>query len=491
MGSPDKISFTRYIRIHRNKVEPIYLQIAYQFINAVQRGYLPLGTKISGSRVLAEELGVHRKTIIAAFDELQAQGWVEIIPKKGTFVGNPQLTKTLTSTTNKREDAGFTFRKSFLLDSPFEKNECDYHFNDGQPDYRLVNLDELSRFYRSSLKRKQVLKRLGDFSSRGNPYFLSQLGYYLNVTRSIHVSKDNILVAKNKELLLFSLAKQLIQPGDCVLVGELSFFFANMIFQQAGATIKTIPLDKDGLDVSYIRSHFKKGEIRCLYLNSHNFYPTTIALSEKRRKELVQLAHDYSFIILEDNDDYEFQYEKSAIPSLFHLDNNGIVVYIGSFGKILNPTFQIGFMLAPKNFTQEMAKFLQVLEPQEDLVLEQVLGEMIEEGSGIRYQKKASKTYKEKRDDFAEILQENLGNVCSYEIPTGGLAFWIQFKVTISLNQLVKHCKKNNLFLPRICLYQNQQITALRLGFGHLNKEEMTQVVLLLKKSVEETLSTN
>lgn len=477
-------TIARYIRIQREKTEAIYLQIVYQFINAVQRGYLTAGTKIVGSRVLAKELQVHRKTIVAALEELQAQGWVETKPKVGTFIANPQVSKTLKGINETKAIAGFEFRTSFLLDSPYEKNEWDYYFTDGQPDYRLLEVDELSRFYRNSLKRKQVAKRLGDFSSRGNPFFLEQLSYYLNITRAIHVSQSNMLVAKNKELLLYAVVQQLIQPGDSVLVGALSFFFGNMVFQQAGAQLKTIPIDKDGIDVDYIEKNFQKGEIRCVYLNAHSFYPTTVVLLEKRREKLVQLAERYAFVIIEDNDDYEFYYEKKTPNALFNVDTNANVIYLSSFGKILSPTFQMGFLLAPADFIREVAKFIQVLEPQEDWVLEQVLGEFIEEGSGIRYQRKANKNYKEKRDDFGALLKKYVGSYCSFDYPKGGLAFWVELKNPVSLNQLAKKCKQNNLFLPRICQYQNREITALRLGFGHLNKEEMTEVIIRLRDSI-------
>lgn len=93
MNSPDKINFSRYIRINRKKPEAIYLQIVYQFINAVQRGDLKVGEKIVGSRVLSENIGVHRKTVVSAMEELQAQGWVEMVAKKARLFKIRKLKK--------------------------------------------------------------------------------------------------------------------------------------------------------------------------------------------------------------------------------------------------------------------------------------------------------------------------------------------------------------------------------------------------------------
>src|SRR5690625_4763873 len=91
MSSPDIPSFSQFIKIDRRKSDPIYLQIVYQFIQAVQGRLLEVGNKIPGSRRLSKDLNVHRKTIIAALDELQTQGWVTTVPSVGTFVENPDL----------------------------------------------------------------------------------------------------------------------------------------------------------------------------------------------------------------------------------------------------------------------------------------------------------------------------------------------------------------------------------------------------------------
>jgi GntR family transcriptional regulator/MocR family aminotransferase len=86
MDSPVKIPYESFIKIDRKSETSIYLQIANQLINAIQRGFLPFGTKLPGTRAFSEMLDVHRNTAVAVYDELSAQGWVESFPNKGTFV---------------------------------------------------------------------------------------------------------------------------------------------------------------------------------------------------------------------------------------------------------------------------------------------------------------------------------------------------------------------------------------------------------------------
>ena len=482
------ISISQFIRIDRRKSDSLYLQIAYQFINAVQRGLIPIGVKLPGTRIWSEELGVHRKTVVAAFEELEAQNWIDIKAKVGAFVQNPELkvrkVNSLASITSKSvEKAKFSFNKSFILSSPFEKEQNRFICNDGQPDYRIIKTQELSRFYTGALKRRNIQTNIGNYAVQENEFFKEQLSYYLNLTRGFHISKDHLLVAKSREMLFYTLAKMLFNENDIVLVGELSFFSMNMVFNQEKVNVKTVPLDKNGIDISYIKKYFKKGEIRCVYLNPQQSYPTTSVLSKIRRKELINLAQEYDFVIIEDSEDFEFNYQKQVDLPMANNNVNSRIIYLGSIGKHLHPTFQLSFMMAPPDFISESKKHVSILNPQGNFVLEQALGEMIIEGDMFRYQKKTIKIYRERMLQFEALLERDFGETIRFERPAYGFAFWIEFQEKISLAKLAQEMKARDIFLPRICMYQNKNKIALRLGFAHWTLEELEAFMVLFKES--------
>jgi GntR family transcriptional regulator/MocR family aminotransferase len=284
---------------------------------------------------------------------------------------------------------------------------------------------------------------------------------------------------------IYIVSEILLSKGDTVLVGALSYFSVNMIFQKAGVDIVSIPIDEEGIIVESVREACQKQKIRMLYLTPHHHYPTTVALSAKRRLELLNLANEYGFIILEDDYDYEFHYDKSPILPLSSADTNGMVIYIGSFGKSLAPGFRTGFIVAPENLMAEMRKYLGIIDRQGDVLMERVLGEMIAEGEINRYLKKSLKVYQERRDYFAELLEKHLGNAVQFQKPSGGLAIWTEWNIPISLMQLSRHCAQNNLFIPKTLLYQNKNITAMRLGFGNLNFDEMEKSIEILSENVK------
>jgi GntR family transcriptional regulator/MocR family aminotransferase len=465
------------------------MQISNQLINAIQRGYLPFGTKLPGTRALSQILGVHRNTIVAVYDELFAQGWVESLPNKGTFVIGKDPDKPLkikNFETNNLENypktVGFSFKTSNILDNPFEHSNCEYIFNDGIPDIRLTQIDQHSRIYSSILKRKA--HKIGQYNQDGSEFFKKNLSQYLNLSRGLPISNNNLLITRSTEMSIYIVSEILLSQGDTVLVGELSYFSVNMIFQKAGVKIQQIPIDNEGINVEEVRKICEKQKIRMLYLTPHHHYPTTVTLSAQRRLELLNLANEFGFIILEDDYDYDFHYDKSPILPLASADTNGMVVYIGSFGKSLAPGFRTGFIVAPENLMTEMRKYLGIIDRQGDVLMEHVLGEMIAEGEINRYLKKSLKIYRERRDHFSLLLKEYLNECIDFQKPLGGLAIWAEWKIPVNLMQLSRECAKNNLFIPKTLLYQNKNLSAMRLGYGNLNFNEMEKSIEIFSKTI-------
>ncbi len=492
MSSPVLIPYQSFIAINRSSDVSVYIQISNQLINAIQRGFLPYGTKLPGTRTLSNLLEVHRNTIISVYDELLAQGWIESFPNKGTFViGKEQNSSTIQSVRqnqleNYPKQTGFSFKTSNILDNPFEHSECDYIFNDGIPDIRLTQVDQYSGIYSSILKRKA--HKIGQYNSDGSEFFKQHLSQYLNLSRGLAISKNNLLITRSTEMSMYIVSEILLSQGDTVLVGELSYFSVNMIFQRTGVNIRTVSIDEEGVNVEEVRKICEKQKIRMLYLTPHHHYPTTVTLSAKRRLELLNLSQEYGFIILEDDYDYDFHYDKSPILPLASADTAGMVVYIGSFGKLLAPGFRTGFIVAPENVMTEMRKYLGIIDRQGDILMEHVLGEMIAEGEINRYLKKSLKIYKERRDHFAALLKHHLDEYIDFKIPSGGLALWAEWKNPLNLMLLSKKCAQNNLFIPKTLLYQNCNLTAMRLGFGNFSTNEMEKAVEILSVNTKSML---
>ncbi|HRL71377.1 MAG: PLP-dependent aminotransferase family protein [Flavobacterium sp.] len=491
--SPVNTLLKKLIHFEKSSATPVYIQISQQIINAIQRSYLAGGTLLPGTRVFSQLIQINRNTAVAVYDELASQSWVDIIANKGTFVSAPeQKTAAIKAGSNQigdvynfAEATGFPFQTSFHLSSTQEFSEAKYELNDGQPDLRLHPIHEFSKWYSAAMKRKSLISKWNQNKKTRYSVFENQLCNYLNATRGLHIKPKNVISTRSTEMSLYIISQLLIRPKEVVLVGNLSNYAANMIFQQSGASIKKIPVDEQGLNVDYIRTHFTKGAIRCVYICTNRDYPTTVSLSAERRLKLLQLAKEYQFAIIEDDYDYDFQFEGLAMLPMASGDANGVVIYLGKLGQSLFPSFQTGFVVAPENLISEAKNYLQMLDRQGDLTQEQMLSELIYEGEIHRLLKKNVLVYKQRRDFLYQCLEENFKNAVHFKKPTGGLALWLQFNTVISLVKLSEQALKYDLFLSKTILYQDKNTCAIRLGFGHLNEEEIEIIVKKLKQAYD------
>jgi len=491
MSSPVQIPFHSFIQLKQSSGTPVYLQIVFEFIKAIQLGLLPEGTKLPGTRILCKEFKVNRNTLIKAFQDLEAQGFIEIRPNAGTYIlSAPQQNKVRGSSNSGISDpdlpVGFSFKKSSILENPLEVSHLPLQFNDGMPDLRLVHTDILGKLYVSKLKKQKNSKIWAETRTVAHQNFKLQFANYLNLTRGIRISSEKLLTTTSHETSLYLVIKLLITPGDKVVVATPSYYLSNMTLTDSGAQIVSIAMNDDGIDTGQLRKICESQNIRLLYLNSVYHYPTTTALSAKKRIEILEMAKLFNFVILEDDYDFDFHHDNNPILPLTAFDSNERVVYIGSFARSMPMGFGYGFVVASKAFIQELEKHQNILEPGIDVIKEQVLTDWIQDGEVHRLSKKNRKVYKERRDHFISLLDNKLGGKISYQVPARGLAVWVEWLQPFNLVQLQQKCAANGLFLPKTILYQTKNIRATRLGFGNMNYLEMENAIELLKKSVED-----
>lgn len=493
MDSPVQIPFKSFIKLNPKDATAIYLQIVFEFIKAIQTGLLPQGTKLPGTRVLCKLLEVNRNTLIKAFHDLDAQGFIEILPNKGIFILSDQkpANKVKGASLGKNtleQDEGFTFSKSSVLENPVETSDLPYQFNDGLPDLKLVHTDILSRLYVAKLKSKKNTKVWEQLQTQSHLNFKQHFSNYLNLTRGLRISTAQLLATSSHEIGLYIVIKALIAFGDKVVVATPSYYLPNMTLLNCGAQIISVPVEEDGVSISHLKKVCEEHTIRVLYLTSNYHYPTTVALNAKKRIELLELAKLYDFVIVEDDYEFDFHYDNNPLLPLAAMDVNHRVVYIGSFGKSLPSGFAYGFITGPDEFIKELEKHLNILEPGTDVIKDQVLTDWIKDGEVHRLAKKNKKIYKERRDQFVLLLEEKLKAHVRFKVPSRGLAVWVEWLDDINLVKLQKECAKNGLFLPKTILYQNKNLRATRLGFGHLEHHEMENALNVLRKCLTTTI---
>jgi GntR family transcriptional regulator/MocR family aminotransferase len=479
------------IQVQKDCDTPVYLQIANCVIQEMKKGRLGPGIKLPGTRQMAEILTVHRKTIVRAYEELDAQGWIEMHPSKGTFTSQelPEINGRRFSNKPRQhafpKETGYAVKVNNNVRAPVPPLRHIIGFHDG-PDVRLTPSDELGRAYRGVLSRGTYLKYMSYVETPGVQKFRMILSEYLNSSRGLQTSFENILITRGSQMGLYLLSCVLFSKGDSVIVGDTNYYYADRVFMMAGAKLVRIKTDEWGIDVDAVEKVCRRKKIKALFITSHHHYPTTVTLSASRRIKLLSLAEKYGFIIIEDDYDYDFHYLSSPILPLVSADTKGMVVYIGTLSKSIAPAIRTGYIVAPENLILELARIRQLIDTQGDPIMELALSEMFEEGHIKRHMKKALLVYHRRRDFLCSYLKEKLPDVIDFKVPDGGLAIWAKFNKSVPLPPLSQKLRTQGIILSNGLIHNTTSVSlnATRMGFGWMDEQEALQAVDILTKAI-------
>ncbi|MEO6038586.1 MAG: PLP-dependent aminotransferase family protein, partial [Saprospiraceae bacterium] len=448
------LPFSTLLTFDKTAKTPVFLQIAAALTENIRRGIVPVGAQLPGTRMMADLLQVHRKTVVAAYEELLAQGWLETQHSRGTFVSQklPEirpiaLEKNGQPTAATAQKPGFHFQSNPLLASPIFKGSHDLAFNDGFPDVRIAPWDALSRAYRTVLRQGYRKNLLFYGETTGEPSLRAAVTDYLRESRALPISIDNVLITRGTMMAIHLAVQCIVQPGEVVLVGEVSYTSCNLIIRQGGAKLLTVPVDEQGMDVEAIARLCQKMPVRMVYVTPHHQHPTTVIMPAERRLRLLQLARTYGFCILEDDYDYDFHYNSSPILPLAAADAGHNVVYVGSLSKVFSPALRVGYVVAPAEVIAAMANLRRIIDRQGDNLLEAAVAVLFRDGEMRRHLKKAQKIYHRRRDFFCGLLKTELGQVIEFAKPTGGLAVWARFDRAFPLPEIARKCREKGLWI--------------------------------------------
>jgi GntR family transcriptional regulator/MocR family aminotransferase len=459
---------------------PVFVQIAHAVAADVRRGRLRPGDPLPGSRALAEALGVHRNTVLAAYRELAAEGWIDTEQARGTFVS-----RTLPDPTPRRTGAalrtGVPSKTSFDLAPgpephlPLTRRPDVLALPGGVPDVRLVPAAALARAHRRALLRAgQSLLGYGD--PRGLPELRAALSTMLAATRGLACGDGDLVVTRGSQMALYLTARALLRPGDLVAVEDPGYRPAWEALRLAGARLVPLKVDADGLDVAALAELAAREPVRAVYTTPHHQYPTTVTLAPGRRLQLLALAQAHRFAVIEDDYDHEFHYEGRPILPLASADAVGSVVYIGTLSKVLAPGLRIGYLVAPAPLLERVVAVRSFIDMSGDRVLEAAAAELLQTGEVGRHIRRARRLYQARRDAFATALRARLGDALQFNEPNGGMALWARTRgVDPAAWSRAAHDRGVVFQIGRQFAFDARPIPHVRLGFAGLDERGLQE----------------
>lgn len=344
------------ITMDRDSAEPLYRQLRTAILGDIAAGSLDPDTPLPSSRRLADELGLSRNTINAAYQELVAEGFIDALPRRGLFV-NPRMralspaSAPAPADSHSASDAPLDWAARLgplpAADLPHVRKPADWHlmpfpFVTGQVDVATFPIRAWNQALRDALLPQHAHASLDDVICADDPLLTEALCRHVLPTRGITATADQILVTMGSQHALHLLAGALLRPGGTAGMEEPGYLDARQIFTRAGARTLPLPVDAEG-----IVPPSGHGALDLLYLTPSHHHPTNVTLSLPRRRQILAELAGTDTVVIEDDYDSELRYLGSPAPALKGLDSVGRVVYLGTFTKFLAPGLRMGYLVGP------------------------------------------------------------------------------------------------------------------------------------------------
>lgn len=473
-------------RIDPARDVPIYMQIIQALIRDIERGRLTSGTFLPSSRELAHILGVNRKTVVLAYEDLIAQGWLDSAGTRGTMVAT-----ALPDPVKRHQGEAEATMSSAAIDYRFAIPPArpiavpagpGLKIDEGAPDGRLFPAELLARAYRVAAHRASRDNGFQYRDPRGSPALREAIATMLKSQRGLPVTAENICITRGSQNGIFLAAQVLVQPGDSVIVEALTYEPAVAAFRALGANIVPVGLDEDGIDIEAVEHACRRNAVRAVFVTPHHQFPTTVSLRPERRLRLLELARQFGFAIIEDDYDHEFHFESQPLLPMAGY-GPGLVLYVGSMSKLLLPALRIGYVAAPPAVIDAIAHRVSLTDGMGNTLTEDAAAELIDNGELRRHARKVRQIYARRRLDFAAEIDRALGDIVDYRMPDGGLAFWL--RVDTDLDQMEVRAAAMGLRFAssRSFVTRDDAPRGLRIGFASLNAHEARTALAALREA--------
>ncbi|WCD77562.1 MocR-like pyridoxine biosynthesis transcription factor PdxR [Pseudomonas sp. TUM22785] len=440
-------------------------QLYRQLRDAIEDGRLASGARLPPSRLLAEQLGISRKTVADTYAQLTYEDYLVGRIGSGTFVNARAATRVRSRFASELAEADF-IRHWQDVPIPFRHPTLEgtlrYDFIGGATARSQFPHDDWRRCTQHALR--QMASARGFYGQPEGVEALRQaIARHISFARGVRCTGDDVIVCSGAQQALDLLARVMLQPGSVVAMEDPGYTPARLLFGIQGAQVASIPVDAEGMCVDAIPDG-----TRLIYVTPSHQFPLGMPMSPARREALLQRARELGAIVIEDDYDSEFRYEGRPTDSLQSMDEHGVVAYVGTFSKTLLPELRLGYAILPDVLLEPLIKVKQITDWHSSTLPQWALAKFIDEGSLHKHIRRCHAVYSSRRE---RILARVAGDLAPWfdAVPAvAGAHMALLCKVPIDLPLLMEQARKVEVGLyPLAPFYHQQEPRAgLLLGFG-------------------------
>ncbi|UXI67468.1 PLP-dependent aminotransferase family protein [Tahibacter amnicola] len=386
---------------------PLYAQLTRALKAAILAGRVAAGSRLPATRVLAREMELSRNTVLAAYEQLHAEGFLLGKVGSGSYVASieaARATRPVARVAPATPVARYAKRAREVFDRIIPGRQYKglrFNLQYGLP---LTN-PALTSAWRRSLAQASAHAELDYPDPQGLLALRTQVCDYLARRRGIVAAPEDVLIVSGTQQAFFLAATVIIEPGESVVLEDPHYRGARQVFQAHGAKVEVAGVDGDGLITDALPA---RGTRLVVVTPSHQF-PAGAVMSLARRLELLDYAARQRCWIMEDDYDGEFRYDAHPLAAMQSLDRHGRVIYIGSFSKTLFPSLRLGYMVLPPGLRQAFVAAKWFCDRGCPAIEQAALARFMGDGGFERHLRDAAKTLKQRRNAMLAGLRRYAG----------------------------------------------------------------------------------
>ena len=453
------------IRLQRHSDEPLFVQLCDLVRQRISEQLIESGTRLPASRNLAATLDISRGTVVTAYEQLAAEGYIEGRRGSGFYVRD--ISRGTSIEAARPRDV-----RNIAREHDFQAPIA----HPGYPDKRLFPARQWARCLARSARVNPQSMAINT-SRLGDPRLREAIAAYLADWRGMSVDPGQILITAGSVDALETCLRTMCRAGEDVALENPCYPPLRHIAENLGANIQWLPVGNNG-------ARLPDGKPRLVVLTPSHQFPLGGTMPVQRRHEYLQWANDNSSWILEDDYDSEFRYAGRPIPALASLDTRERTIYVGTFSKVFSVGLRLGYLIMPQSLVGDFERTLTYFGIKAALPCQPALADFIESGEFYRHIRRVRRIYQERRRLLIELLQQQLAPWIEFDDHQAGMLITVRFKNELDDKEIAKRCRDDGVIFPALSEYYTQAPaqSGLLLGFCPFDDTEIRDNMAILEK---------
>jgi len=410
------------VPIQRGNGVPLHQQVYDGLRRAILERLLRSGERLPATRVLAQELEMSRLAVLTAYEQLLHEGYLEGRVGSGTFVATTLPDDSLIAVTaSDRRRASGPAKRPGSSSPPSVVRERLRPFRISVP-----ALDKFPHRQWTTLVVRHARALSPANMAYGDPAGVTALreaiAQHLRSSRAVRCEADQVLIVSGSQAALRLCASVLLAPGDGVAVEEPGYPGAHAALSASNAVLVPIPVDSSGIDVQALDAASEAHDrLRAVYVTPSHQYPMGVSMSASRRLALLEWARRRSTWVIEDDYDSEYRYVSRPLGALQGMDDQGRVIYVGTFSKVLFPALRVGYVIVPPTLWHRFLASREALDIFPSTLYQLVLADFLAEGHFVRHLRRMRGIYLQRRDALLHGLDRHCADILTVQNADAGL----------------------------------------------------------------------